>query len=143
MTAMGVQVIKTGPIFLPNASVHSAIRKGVGDILAEGETLVTKALHEEGPYDGNSLTPGGNKRQITGHYQRSINGKMLANLSGIVHDSNVVYGPWLEGISSRNKRTRFKGYGAFRRAKSQLAKKWEPIMRRRIADAVRQLGGGF
>jgi hypothetical protein len=30
-----------------------------------------------------------------------------------VHDRGVVYGPWLEGTSRRNRRTRFKGYHAF------------------------------
>ena len=34
----------------------------------------------------------------------------------IIQDTNVVYGPWLEGVSRRNfPRTRFKGYAIFRR----------------------------
>lgn len=33
-----------------------------------------------------------------------------------VTDRGVIYGPWLEGISSRNQSSRFKGYAAFRRA---------------------------
>jgi hypothetical protein len=31
-----------------------------------------------------------------------------------VNDSGIVYGPWLEGVSSRNQSTRFKGYATFR-----------------------------
>jgi hypothetical protein len=30
-----------------------------------------------------------------------------------IWDSYVVYGPWLEGVGSRNRTTRFKGYHAF------------------------------
>lgn len=38
-----------------------------------------------------------------------------------VDDSGVIYGPWLEGVGSRNApRTRFKGYAMFRRATQYL-----------------------
>lgn len=33
-----------------------------------------------------------------------------------VWDSDVIYGPWLEGTSRRNATTRFKGYHSFRKA---------------------------
>lgn len=38
----------------------------------------------------------------------------------VVHDRGIAYGPWLEGTSSRNHATRFKGYHSFRRATEQL-----------------------
>lgn len=38
----------------------------------------------------------------------------------VVHDRGIIYGPWLEGVSSRNRTTRFKGYAAFRTATQQL-----------------------
>lgn len=34
-----------------------------------------------------------------------------------------VYGPWLEGVGSRNNTTRFKGYHAFRKAAQQLERR--------------------
>ncbi len=37
-----------------------------------------------------------------------------------VDDSGVIYGPWLEGVGSRNRTTRFKGYSMFRRATQYL-----------------------
>lgn len=38
-----------------------------------------------------------------------------------VDDSGVIYGPWLEGVGSRNfPNTRFKGYAMFRRATQYL-----------------------
>src|SRR5688500_15489716 len=36
-----------------------------------------------------------------------------------------VYGPWLEGIGSRNNTTRFKGYHAFRKAADALDRRIE------------------
>ena len=35
-------------------------------------------------------------------------------------EAGPVYGPWLEGVGSRNNTTRFKGYRAFRRAAQAL-----------------------
>jgi hypothetical protein len=38
-----------------------------------------------------------------------------------VNDGGVIYGPWLEGVGSRNYPvTRFRGYSAFRRAKALI-----------------------
>lgn len=34
--------------------------------------------------------------------------------------SAILYGPWLEGVGSRNESTRFKGYFAMRRAANQV-----------------------
>lgn len=38
-----------------------------------------------------------------------------------------VYGPWLEGVGSRNATTRFKGYHAFREASRALEQRIEDI----------------
>lgn len=38
-----------------------------------------------------------------------------------------VYGPWLEGVGSRNNTTRFKGYHAFRKAATALEARIESI----------------
>lgn len=52
-----------------------------------------------------------------------------------IHDRGVIYGSWLEGTSSRNQSTRFKGYASFRRA-------WQKIQRDAplIADAAIRRG---
>jgi hypothetical protein len=39
-----------------------------------------------------------------------------------LHDSGVVYGPWLEGVGRRNKVSRFKGYSSFRKSLQDLEK---------------------
>lgn len=54
-------------------------------------------------------------RRPTGFYQsRVIVDASTRNLA--LTDQGVIYGPWLEGVSSRNNATRFKGYFAFRKA---------------------------
>lgn len=58
-------------------------------------------------------------RNPTGYYES----RTVAKVSGdpfMVWDSDVVYGPWLEGISRRNATTRFKGYHSFRKATQQI-----------------------
>lgn len=40
--------------------------------------------------------------------------------AAVVDDRGIVYGPWLEGISPRNHRLRFKGYSMWRRARHDL-----------------------
>lgn len=52
----------------------------------------------------------------TGHYRSNIRVRRSGSFYE-VHDSGVVYGPWLEGVGSRNfPVTRFKGYALFRKS---------------------------
>jgi hypothetical protein len=37
-----------------------------------------------------------------------------------IWDQRLIYGPWLEGTGSRNRTTRFKGYGIWRAAASRI-----------------------
>lgn len=51
-----------------------------------------------------------------------------------VDDSGVIYGPWLEGVGSRNApRTRFKGYAMFRRATQYLNSGPAELIAQRVA----------
>lgn|SRR6266540_608761 len=54
----------------------------------------------------------------------------------------VLYGPWLEGTSTRNATTRFKGYKLFRLTKNWLRKNMMPIIQERFEQAVAELNGG-
>lgn len=52
----------------------------------------------------------------TGRYQGSIRVKRVG-FGAEVSDGGIVYGPWLEGVGSRNfPVTRFRGYHSFRKA---------------------------
>jgi len=58
----------------------------------------------------------------TGYYESNVR---IHNVSGSpeVWDgghAGPVYGPWLQGVGSRNNTTRFKGYHAFRKAANAL-----------------------
>ena len=58
-------------------------------------------------------------RHPTGRYLRNIG--VIADSRGIAFtDSGIAYGPWLEGLDSRNKTSRFRGYQSFRRARQKL-----------------------
>lgn len=59
----------------------------------------------------------------------------------VIDDRGIVYGPWLEGVGSRNKTTRFKGYFSFRRAAQGLAGKVPKVTREAVERAVRRLNG--
>lgn len=59
----------------------------------------------------------------------------------LVHADQVVYGPWLEGTSSRNVTSRFKGYQLFRRAAQETQRHLPKILSEDEMRMVRQLGG--
>jgi hypothetical protein len=59
--------------------------------------------------------------------------------SVVVHDRGVIYGPWLEGVSPRNARTRFKGYHAFRIAKQNMETNLEDFVGRVIDPYIDRL----
>lgn len=58
-------------------------------------------------------------RHPTPYYETQINILERGIADRSVNDRGVIYGPWLEGTSSRNQSTRFKGYASFRRATQQ------------------------
>lgn len=76
----------------------------------------------------------------TGFYQSNIT-RETKDSRGRVHDNNVIYGPWLEGVSSRNRETRFKGYHAFRRANQSVERRAAKLSEPIVAKALKELGG--
>lgn len=58
-------------------------------------------------------------KQPTGYYESNVR---IKNSSEVWDGGQAgpVYGPWLEGVGSRNSTTRFKGYHAFRKAANAL-----------------------
>ena len=50
----------------------------------------------------------------------------------VVHDRGIVYGPWLEGTSTRNRTTRFKGYHAFGTAAATVQARMSEVVDRVI-----------
>jgi hypothetical protein len=73
----------------------------------------------------------------TGYYESNITVARRATYRGVT-DSGVPYGGWLEGVDSRNKTSRFKGYNTFRIVRSSLVRDKEriaqPLVDRFIAE---------
>lgn len=127
MPQIDIKATMHGPFFsLGAAPVVKAVSSAVREAVAEGEHRVGLQLY---PGHGFKL----------GHYKRSVHGEMQSSLHGRIHDSRVVYGPWLEGVSSRNQRTRFKGYAMFRNATQQLKRLAPQILKKHIDRAVKDL----
>lgn len=124
-----VHVQYSGPFFTgnPTAVADDIVHDAVADAVGEGERDVKEQL-----YFGHGLR--------TGHYARSVHGDIVGSAHGVVHDSNVVYGPWLEGVSSRNDRSRFKGYAMFRNAFQKLEKMAGEFLDRAIRRHKARLG---
>lgn len=62
----------------------------------------------------------------TGYYESHV---MIKNSREVWDGGQAgpVYGPWLEGVGSRNNTTRFKGYHAFRKAADALDRRIEEM----------------
>lgn len=124
-----VQITLRGPLFqsgMPKQVIDRAIDRTISELVAEGEKRVKQQL-----YVGHGVR--------TGFYRRSIHGELLDSRHGIIHDSKVVYGPWLEGTSRRNETTRFKGYAMFRNAVQGLQEIAPRLLNKHIRRASKEL----
>ena len=53
----------------------------------------------------------------------------------------VTWGPWLEGVSSRNSSTRFRGYHLFRHARQELRRRAPEVGQRELEKIMPRIGG--
>jgi hypothetical protein len=59
-------------------------------------------------------------RHPTGYYESRVKVEAFRD-PVLITDGGVIYGPWLEGVGSRNAPvTRFKGYASFRRSVGEI-----------------------
>lgn len=103
-----MQVTATGPLFDGRAT------KALDDFIDEAEEHVAdEGVNRVKAQLGQVL------RNPTGFYEsRIVTDRQRDDMQ--VHDSGVIYGPWLAGTSSRNQTTSFKGYDHWRRATQEL-----------------------
>ena len=104
----GVDVDLRGPIFEGRAPqiVDAFCREVEEEVADHGVNLVHAELSHV-------------LRNPTGYYESRIQtDRAVGDVA--VTDGGVVYGPWLEGVGSRNHSTRFKGYATFRRVAPRL-----------------------
>ena len=76
----------------------------------------------------------------TPYYETQITVQNVAQ-DVVVHDRGIVYGPWLEGVGSRNRTTRFKGYHALRNAAQQTEARAPGLVQRVFDIAIREANG--
>lgn len=79
-------------------------------------------------------------RKETPYYRLQVTTEQMYGRH-VITDGGVVYGPWLEGTSERNRTTRFKGYATFRRMAQKLDHEAPAIVRDRVFAMVRELNG--
>jgi hypothetical protein len=130
----------TGPLFEQDPRIRPWEGMMVQRLIEKGEDNLDGLLRPRPAGVYLSVEQAGRGKASTGHYRRNVVGKQRG-LVGIITDSGVVYGPWLEGTGSRNKTTRFKGYKSFRRTKQYLLKNMQKLLKPVISAMYRDLGG--
>lgn len=78
----------------------------------------------------------------TPYYETRITTTRVSSEVDMVHDQGVVYGPWLEGVGSRNAPvTRFAGYRHWRLAKQAVAARGPQIAEQAVRRHLPAMGG--
>lgn len=118
---------KHGPVFDGRAAhaAHDLVQHLEEKLAQEGYNDVRREL-------GHVL------KHPTGYYESRIQTDNLGGES-VIHDGGVIYGPWLEGVGSRNRSTRFKGYFTFRKVAQRLNSRSELIARVIVPRYLRRM----
>lgn len=125
---VNVNVEQKGAIFNASASKAAAARA----VIQVNELIAQEAYHRIQARLSQVL------QHPTGYYQSRIVIDRKQIYRG-VSDSNVIYGGWLEGISSRNRATRFKGYHTFRGVRQSIDRDKIKIAQPAVTELVRKL----
>jgi hypothetical protein len=124
---MAVEVTFKGPIFDGSAEkiVDEMLHDASVDMAEEAFKRVRARLK-------NVL------KHPTGYYESRVSTDNTST-GAVISDGGVIYGPWLEGVSSRNNSTRFKGYHTFRMVAQSLGSDVEVITDRAIQKNIGRL----
>lgn len=117
-----IRVAKRGPMFdgRTAAAMHTYRDEISLRIAEEGEKLIRQRLKVV-------------LQHPTGYYESRISVDRAGD-GYRVSDGGVIYGPWLEGVGSRNSPvTRFPGYATFRRTKPLVDKRAREIAMQLLA----------
>lgn len=117
-----------GPVFDKAASKAAANRMIVGI----NDAIAVEAVNRIKQRLGQVL------QNPTGFYESRIQVDRRTVYRG-VSDGGVVYGGWLEGVSSRNATTRFKGYRTFRTIRQDIDNIATQIAEPLVAQYVREM----
>jgi hypothetical protein len=130
---MGVHVVTSGPFFTgaTQRQIEHALHDTLQDVTERGEAITKRQLFGSG-------AKGGMKHGfVTGTLRRSIAGEVINSRHTLVK-TDVEYGSWIEGTSSRNApTTRFKGYHMFRKATQALNRSWATLLKKHLRMRMR------
>lgn len=117
----------SGPMFdgRAKAAVDAFIVAATGEVADQGVNDVKQTL-------------GAVLKHPTGYYESRIQSSRQRD-DHVIDDGGVIYGPWLEGTSSRNQTTRFKGYATFRKVTQRLQAKSGDIAQRVIGTFLSRM----
>lgn len=124
-----VEVDVSGPIFDGRA------QHAITDFLGEAQYEVAAQGYAEV-----MTTLNASIKHPTPYYETQVTQQRFSPTLIKVHDRDVIYGPWLEGVSPRNRSTRFKGYHSFRRAYLTLTTKAPAIIQHTLDRYLRRMG---
>lgn len=128
---MSVDVDFTGPWF--DGRAERAIEQACNDARDD-----VAAFAEERVLLGTSAS----FKTRTPYYETMVTTTRVSGEVSLVHDQGVVYGPWLEGVGSRNAPvTRFAGYHHWRKAKDAVAVRGPQIADIAIQRRIPEMGG--
>ena len=80
--------------------------------------------------------------RATGRYQSEIVQNRVSYGDVRISDP-LIYGPWLEGTSERNRSTRFKGYHLWRKARLKARRDSLEVTQRKLDEFIGEMGGGL
>ncbi|MEV0115875.1 hypothetical protein AB0H77_21940 [Streptomyces sp. NPDC050844] len=81
-------------------------------------------------------------RHPTGYYESMVETTRVSADVSLVHDNDVIYGPWLEGVGSRNRpRPGFPGYRHWRQTKQLAQARGPQIAERAVQRHLPEMGG--
>ena len=122
-----IDVTAHGPMFDGRAlhALHEFEEDAKDDIAAQAYADVMRILNAR-------------IKRPTPYYETQIIIQTMA-ADRVVHDRGIIYGPWLEGVSSRNQTTQFRGYAAFRRAHHAVSVRVPQIVDRSLRRALARM----
>lgn len=111
MFGLGTEVKKSGPWFDARAGhiIDNFADDAEEEVADQGLDMLQRHMHTS-------------FRRPTGFYEAHTKVRKRGAFQEI-SDGGVVYGPWLEGVGSKNRTTRFKGYWIYRKTHATLERK--------------------
>lgn len=128
---MSVSIHRSGPWF--DGRAERAMERACDDARDD-----IAAYAEERVLMGTSA----NFKTRTPYYETRITTERVSGEVSLVHDQGVIYGPWLEGVGSRNyPNSRFRGYRHWRLAKQAVARRGPQIADAAVRRRLPEMGG--